>query len=172
MSSAQKIDLCLHGLSGYAKSDLTGWAFYGKWASHTGYRYESIPAKPEEVAMIAESLYTRQQPLCYLVGDEHRDMGWKTHQVNRQGVVQIRLPHWADEAIIRALNQVGVQLSDKLNHYWVFEPQVTLAQAREVLAPLLAASTRFADEEQLAGELMISYQRSAVSFEQQQMRLF
>ena len=167
-----RIDLCLHGISGYAQSARNGWSLHGKWASHTGYRYVVSKHHEDALGQIAEAWYRVHQPLCYLVGDEHRDMGWKTHQVNHQGGVQIRLPEWADQSITQALSQLGLQLADPLNRYWVFESSVTLSQAREVLAPLLAPATRLADEGQLARELRTAYQRSAVCFEQRQMELF
>ena len=37
--SEQRIPIIVFGLEGYAEKSCGGWGFYGKWASHTGYRH-------------------------------------------------------------------------------------------------------------------------------------
>ena len=76
--SEQRIPIIVFGLEGYAEKSCGGWGFYGKWASHTGYRHtHGSELDKEGLQHLAKELYREQSTLCYLIGDEHKEFGWK-----------------------------------------------------------------------------------------------
>lgn len=171
--SVQRIPIIVSGLEGYAEKSCGGWDFYGKWASHTGYRHtHGSELDKEGLQHVAEELYREQSPLCYLIGDEHKEFGWKKVRINMHGHVEIRLPQWADTAIKDALSSLGVCMSCPSNCYWVFPSDVELYQAKEVLEPLLQPNTRFANETDLARKLLENFPSSELGFRETQLSLF
>lgn len=168
---SQKIPLSVFGVEGYAKQSLLGYAFHGKWASHTGYRHLALQGQ-ECVQKMAEGLYREQSYLCYLVGDEHKEFGWKTLRINHLGLVEIRLPTWSTPAIKDALSSLGMKLGNAMNCFWSFPNHVEIDQAREALRPLLQPNTRFEDESQLACRLLENFRSCSLGMQEIQLSLF
>lgn len=173
ISDEKRIDLVINGIPGYAEASVGGWGFNGKWASHTGYKHTYVEASDaDELEKAGVALYEEQSHLCYLVGDEHKDFGWKKIKTNMVGLVEIRIPQWASKQIKDALLAVGMSESCPLNCYWVFKKDVQTDNAKEVLEPLLKAGTRFSDEADLAAELVKSFHSSELMFNENQLSLF
>lgn len=170
---AQQIPINICGMEGYAESSSCGWGYHGRWASHTGYRHMHMSSDDtENIQETARSLYEEQRTLCYLVGDEHKDFGWKTVRVNLDGLVEIRLPQWASQVVKDSLLSIGVTLSCPLNCYWVFPKGVAMPQAKEVMEPLLQPNTRFADENELSSRLIANYPTTVLGVNEVQLSLF
>lgn len=165
----QEILLTLGGIPGKVKWGYGGWEVHAKWASHTGYR---STMKQGDAHALAVDLYESQVNLPYLVGDEHKECGWKKISLNTDGYVQIRLPDWASDSLKDSLSRLGMSEICEHNRYWFFPDKVTLEQAREVLAPVLRPKTRFVDEEQLAAEIDRAYQGSSLWADETQISLF
>ena len=169
----QKVAITVNGIEGYAESSSFGWGFHGNWASHTGYRHVHMSRVDQEsVQHTAEALYEEQSVLCYLVGDEHKEFGWKKIRINLDGVVEVRLPQWASQIMKDTLTSIGLSQSCPLNCYWVFQKEVELNQAKEVLDPILQPNTRFADEKDLSSKLIENFPSSELGFKETQLSLF
>lgn len=136
----------------------------GKWASHSGFRSimsgfretietyddEAFYARAEEVAL---SHYKETADLPFLVGDEHKDFGWKKLSRNYKGKLEIRLADWHEGIVSAELEALGITLGCRLNNYWWFEDEVEWDDAKAILAPLMAKGTRLVDERRLVQQL-------------------
>lgn len=170
---SQQVPISINGMDGYAESSSCGWGYHGRWASHTGYRHMHMFSEDiENIQETARSLYEEQRPLCYLVGDEHKEFGWKTVRVNFDGRVEIRLPQWASQVLKDTLLSIGVTLGCPLNCYWVFPNGVAIPQAKEAIKPLLEPNTRFADENDLSSKLIANYPTTELGINEVQLSLF
>ncbi len=168
-----RIKVKFNGLTGYIERSCIGWVYRGKWASHTGFNSEHQLDEEEASAIAyAHQLYAEQESFPYLVGEEGRDYGWKTIQLDSYSRIRVRTPVWTSVVIEQALQAVGLTLTDSINRYWSFAAGVTLEQGSEVLSPLLAPRTRFVDEAALAERLISCYQHSALFAVQNQLTLF
>jgi hypothetical protein len=165
-----EMPVAVAGIAGIATMEAGGYAFTAKWASHTGYRHTFNANDDPQV--IAQELYDEQASLCYLVGDEHKEFGWKTVQINHDGLVQIRLPQWAGVVVTESLEHMGIELHCPFNCYWVFPAGVSLEQARDALQPLLNPSTRLIDEYSLAMQLKKHFITTEMGFNKTQLSLF
>ncbi len=168
------IELNIQGLAGYLRQNCLGWEYHGKWASHTGYysAYQLGEVEAKDAITAAHQCYEQESRYPYLVGEEGRDYGWKTIQLDSYSRVRVRTPVWTSVVIEQALQAVGLTLTDSINRYWSFAAGVTLEQGSEVLSPLLAPRTRFVDEAALAERLISCYQHSALFAVQNQLTLF
>lgn len=171
--SAETIKINVFGMDGYVDVSSYGLGMYGKWASHSGFRHvNGLTRNMSEIQLIAESLYREQSPLCYLVGDEHKEFGWKTVRINMDDHVEVRLPQWAGQAIKDALSNIGMIMTCPSNCYWTFPKNIELQQAKEALDPLFQANTRFVDEADLADKLRKHFQSTELRFKETQLSLF
>lgn len=156
----------LNGEPGKVEFDdsLLGYQVSGKWASHTGFfsscaglhetvsRYDdaTLYGRAEQISI---GHYEKARELPFLVGDEHKEHGWKKISRNYHGQIEIRLPQWQEGIVAQELESLGIKQSCKLNNYWVFEKDVDWIDAKAVVAPLMAKGTRLSDEQELAGQL-------------------
>lgn len=166
-SEAIEVHLVVGGVAGRVtfKECFFFHALHGPWASHSGYRslhfgYEDEPMSQwsaeqlyELAGEMATERFMEESAFAFLVGDEHRDCGWRKISQSMDGRVQIRLPDWHSGVLAACLESYGVKLECPLNNYWVFEHGVTKEEARAILKPALQRRTRFADEESLAREI-------------------
>ena len=154
-------DVCISGLEGTINFSEFGLEARGKWASHSGYK--SIytgncmtngnfteGALKKLAYEKANALFTENVVYAFLIGDEHKDFGWRTIGENLNGQVQIRLPDWHEGAVAQAIKEIGVTLECKNNNYWVFEPDISVVEAKAVLKPVLEKYSRFISEDILA----------------------
>ena len=145
------------GLRGTVRFRSSYTELMGPWASHTGYR--SLARRPPEAddktaQQLAEAAYAEQTPYAFLVGDEHRDTGWRTLTVHDQRV-EVRLPAWHIGLVAEALAACGLtqdEPSDPINHRWGTR-RWPPGPLRRALSPLLTPGTRFTPEEDLARQL-------------------
>ena len=89
-----------------------------------------------------------------MVGEEHRDQGWRS--LSRDHLTQkwkIRLPDWHEGPVAEVLLACRWVCSDSRNNFWLWELDLPISEARQFLAPVLAAGTRLADETELAQSL-------------------
>ncbi len=168
----EQININIHGIPGHVEPCAPGWSLHSKWASHTGYKHVCDDIDASEIPRLCMDHYESQVNLCYLVGDEHKDMGWKTIEVRHDGHVQIRIPDWASDEIRKALVQIGMTEDCSLNRYWIFPKSVTLKQSSEVLSSLLVAGTRFEDELRLASDLISQLGGTEYGYLQSQIDMF
>lgn len=167
------IEINVLGMGGYVDVSSYGLGMHGKWASHSGFRHVVVSTmNTSEIQSIAEGLYREQSPLCYLVGDEHKEFGWKTIRVNMDDLVEVRLPQWADQAIKDALSSIGMTMACPSNYYWTFPKGIGLQQAKEALDPLLQTNTRLAYEVDLAAKLSKNFPSTELGFRETQLSLF
>lgn len=179
---AMVIGLSVEGIPGRVCHTMSGYALYGKWASHTGYQSLSghgawgyVPARDEFDAFakqFARQRYFTQRALPFLVGEEHKEHGWKTIEVGYSGLVTVRLPRWHEGLVAAVLTEMGMRQECNFNNHWVFDAKVTLVQAKEALAPIIRRSTRFCDEQQLAQALSVSARQAGLIGRIDQMALF
>jgi len=156
------VQLEVNGIPGRIEFDhaIEDFGAYRKWASHTGFRStlrgfrgtlsqyteDQIIERAKE---IAREHYAVAETLPFLVGDEHREFGWKKLQVNTAGEVEIRLPCWHEGVLSGRLEEYGVTEKCPLNKYWIFEPGCDIQDAKAILQPILAAGSRLVDKRQL-----------------------
>lgn len=149
------------GMPGEVTFKPDGISLRGEWASHTGYRHlyarrsEQIAViDPENEALarqLAEEHYTDNAALPFLVGAEHRDMGWKDIMEDWQtGAWRVRLPDWHKGVVSAALEAAGVTMTDRINQHWAFPVGAPIEEVREIVRPLTREGTRLMDEQVLA----------------------
>lgn len=177
----ESVSVTVAGFPGRVSFDGFGYALHGKWASHTGYRHEitnelSYHAPELDLETVAQRLATQAYDINvtypFVVGEEHREQGWKSIRVNYEGLVQIRLPDWHEGVVADVLVRMGMKLDCDINHFWVFDASVDLKIAKEVLAPILKAKTRLTDEHALAKALEISARQAGLIDSIEQLSLF
>lgn len=136
----------------------------GKFASHTGFRSNpgsitgSLDASDDDAlydlaCRIATERFTESVALPFLVGNEHKEFGWKMLQRNYKGQIETRLPLWQEGVVSAELEAIGLKQTCPINNYWIFEEGVTFDDAKAILAPLMANETRLMDERRLAQQL-------------------
>jgi len=173
MNTSNCIDLTNSDFEGFAKMCHGGWAFHGRFASHTGYRHYCISVNTiDAVKGIARNFFSQQKNYCYLVGQDHSEHGWKTIGVNYHKKIQVRLPAWASDCIKDTLNKCGLEESCSLNNFWEFPDQTDLSDARESIRPLLVKRTRFSNDDKLSEQLYQHYLTSPLGITTTQLDLF
>lgn len=143
---------------------LTHYNVRGAFASHTGFHStiggftETIVSYDDETFYaratdIAIEYYEQAEALPFLVGDEHKEHGWKKLRENYRGELEIRLPDWHEGIVASELESLGVKLGCSANNFWVFEKGTKWDDAKAILAPLMAKGTRLLCERRLVQQL-------------------
>ena len=128
----------------------------GPWASHTGFISLGFAEDASNPQRLAQQLYEENEKLPFLVGDEHRDHGWKSICTNYSGEIQVRLPKWHQGVVAACLESYGMTKTCSLNNFWCFPKnmqKVTQKLVAELLAPITAPHTRFSDEAELVRQI-------------------
>lgn len=148
------------GIAGEFRSKDGFPAFYGPWASHTGYHslfgeMQRTAATGKSIRELALTYFEKNEKLPFVVGREHTEFGWKSICTNCHGEIQIRLPGWHKGIVSAAIESYGMEIRDKLNNHWVFPKEVCVSfeTAKSLLRPILRDHTRFACEKALAEEI-------------------
>jgi len=161
------IPISVDGISGSVQ--LGGFtSVRGKWASHTGYHSyseaflglpDTYQALIEIAQQYANTSFDKNAKYPFLVGDEHKEHGWKSICLDDDNRIRIRLPDWHNYTVANYLHEIGMRLDCPHNNYWVFpEGAIDLKQAKLALAPLLKKGSRLTDETVLLEELKRSVQ--------------
>jgi len=154
-----------------------GIGFHGRPVSHTGYFHDmSIleGATEEDAIAIAGELLRASKCLPYLVGEEHRDVGWKSISKNHSTQAwQIRIPCWASESVRNALLALGMVEICVRNQQWAFTDRpMPLDDFKLIIEPLLKSGTRLEDENLLAQALLSKLTSSGAIITECQMDMF
>lgn len=176
MDTEIEYTVTVQGLVGKVIFNEYGAELHGKWASHTGYRSacacleRSDPSEIEAV-MSARQSYQTHARYPYVVGEEHKEQGWRSIHINLDGRVEIRLPDWHEGTVAAVIESMGMGLTDQYNNYWSFAETVDMAEAKAALAPILQRGTRFTDERILAGALRRTGAAAGLRYPQEQLEL-
>jgi hypothetical protein len=154
-----------------------GIGFHGRAVSHTGYLHDmSIleGATEEDAKGIAVELFRASQCLPYLVGEEHRDVGWKSiSKTPSTQAWQIRIPCWASESVRDVLSALGMVEICVHNRQWAFTNRpMPLDDFKLIIEPLLKPGTRLEDENLLAQALLLKLTSSGALITECQMDMF
>lgn len=153
---ATHLEITMGGITG--KIDWGGFSTTATapWASHTGFRSLGVDVDTSNPQRLAQQLYEKNEKLPFLVGDEHRDHGWKSICTNYSGEIQVRLPSWHSGVVAACLESYGMTKTCTINNYWCFPKnmqKVTQKLVAELLAPVAAPHTRFSCEVDLAKQI-------------------
>ncbi len=122
-----------------------------------------------EAVELARAAYNEHATYPFVVGEEHKQHGWKSIRINYDGRVEIRLPDWHEGVVAKAIGEMGMAYTDELNNYYSFPETVPLADAKRALAPILKRGTRFMCETKLARALSASGGAAGLLCRQEQM---
>lgn len=150
------VEITMGGITGKMEWSGYGMAAHGKWASHTGFRSLGRDIDTSNPQRMATELYEANEKLPFLVGEEHREHGWKSIDTNYRGEIQVRLPKWHNGVVAACLERYGMTNTCTLNNYWCFPESmhdVSKKLASKLLAPIAAPHTRFGCEAELASRI-------------------
>ena len=175
--NSEELELTFGGIAArvkvtYKSSSFSDLEIYGPWASHTGYQslYPRINNQ-QDIESFCQEHYKKNQQLCYLVGDEHKEHGWNKIDL-RDGLWVIRIPCWASDEMKSLLTSMSFQLLCPIESTWKLSLQVEKSDIEELLSPLIEPCTRLENQDDLCRKLVISYNRSRIKFNQSQLSLF
>lgn len=176
--SENEFEFEIEGVSFKAAFKSTGLSLKGKAASHTGYRHTyagmaSTSGSKEEAMEVARALYGESVKYPYIVGAEHRDMGWKDlSQDYKTDAWQFRIPQWASMGVTDALEALGMVEACPHNHYWQSKTPISKEEMTVLIGPLLVPGSRLADEELLAAQLLENLTHTGCRVTETQLDLF
>ena len=164
MDGDTRIEITVAGMTGEARFTAYGVELRGRWASHTGYRHHTLklPPSADSARDLAHTCHAAQAAYAFAVGDEHRDVGWRTLRTY-DGRIEVRLPSWHAGRVSEVLEAMGwdQQGGNALNDTWGLAG-ASLSTVRKALAPILAPGMRFTPEADLAEQLRISARRTGL----------
>lgn len=149
-----------------------GLSIHGKWASYTGYQHVFTQCSTyQEIYDYCVTHYDENQKLPFIVGDEHKEHGWKKIDIEGEFYF-IRIPAWTSTQITDLLITVGFELKCPVESKWKFKLKVEKSQIESLLQPLLLPGTRMMNQDELYIKLLHSYDKSLIKFNQSQLGLF
>ena len=182
MADKIRIPVTVEGLPGAVSFDSWGHAVHGKFASHTGYHSFSSMGKrvsrrdgrdwTKEAQRIALELHRASSAWPFLVGEEHKEHGWKSIRLNYHGQIEVRLPNWHEGSVAEVLTQMDMHCDNELNQFWVFPEGTALKVAKAALRPILRPNARLVDEAILAAALDRSGRNAGLLCAMGQLSLF